>query len=117
MQYACLIYEPSASPRPTPAQQAEVHEAYMKFTEDVQSANVMRGGAPLDPPAKATTVRVRDGRKVHTDGPFAETKEWLAGFYLLDCSSLDEALDWASKIPGAQWGSIEVRPLMQIPGM
>jgi hypothetical protein len=115
VQYACLIYEPKT--QPTPQQQQEIFAEYGQFTEDVQKANVMRGGAPLQPTPTATTVRVRDGKRVTTDGPFAETKEWLSGFYLLDCPSLDEALTWAAKIPGAKYGSIEVRPLMDIPGM
>jgi hypothetical protein len=77
----------------------------------------MVDGAPLQLPETATTVRMRDGKRVVTDGPFAETKEWLAGFYTFECASLDEALDWAAKIPGAYYGSIEVRPLMVIPAM
>jgi hypothetical protein len=76
----------------------------------------MVAGEPLQPPDTATTVRMRDGQRIVTDGPFAETKEWLAGFYTFNCNSLDEALDWAAKIPGAKYGSIEVRPVMEIPG-
>jgi hypothetical protein len=111
MQYACLIYQPHGIPDGTPEMFAE----YGRFTEAVQKAGAMRSGAPLQPTETATTVRVRNGERVTTDGPFAETKEWLTGFYLLDCRSLDEALEWAAKIPGAKYGSIEVRPLMEIP--
>jgi hypothetical protein len=77
----------------------------------------MVDAAPLQPPETATTVRLRNGERLVTDGPFAETKEWLSGFYPFNCKSLDEALDWAAKIPGARHGSIEVRPVMEIPGM
>lgn len=117
MQYACLIYEPHDDSVSSPEEKQQIFGAYMKFSEDVQKAGVIRGGAPLQPTDTATTVRVRKGERLTTDGPFAETKEWLAGFYLLDCKNLDEALDWAAKIPGAQYGTVEVRPLMDIPGM
>jgi hypothetical protein len=117
VQYACLIYEPPDSPNATPEEQRQIFADYMKFTEEIQKAGTMQGGAPLQPTTTATTVRVRKGQRLTTDGPFAETKEWLSGFYLLECKSLDEALDWAAKIPGAKYGSIEVRPLMDIPGM
>jgi hypothetical protein len=117
VQYACLIYDPVDSRPPSPEEKQQVFGEYMKFSEDVQKAGVIRGGAPLQPTDTATTVRVRKGERLTTDGPFAETKEWLAGFYLLECNNLDEALAWAAKIPGAKYGSIEVRPLLDIPGM
>jgi len=117
VQYACLIYETPDSFRLTapPEEQQKIYGEYMKFSEDVQKAGVVRGGAPLQTTDTATTVRIRNGEILTTDGPFAETKEWLAGFFLLECATLDEALDWAAKIPGAKYGSIEVRPLMEIP--
>ena len=74
---------------------------------------MIRGGAPLQPQSVATTVKVRDGKTMTTDGPFLETKEGLAGFYLLDCKDLDEAIELAAKVPAAQVGSIEVRPVWQ----
>jgi hypothetical protein len=77
---------------------------------------VILGGEGLEPTSSATTVRVRDGERVLSDGPFAETKEQLGGFYLLECASLDEAIDWAAKIPGASTGSVEVRPVMNYEG-
>jgi hypothetical protein len=73
---------------------------------------VLLAGEGLYPTPTATTVRVRDGERAVTDGPFAETKEQLGGFFVLDCNDLDEAIDWAAKIPGAQIGSVEVRPVM-----
>jgi len=77
----------------------------------------MKGGQPLEPVSTATTVRVRNGKTVRTDGPFAETREQLGGFYLIDAKDLDEAVAIAARIPDARNGSIEVRPIMQIPGM
>jgi len=117
MQYMCLIYAPSGGPKLPPEEEQRVFAAYGAYTEEIRKKGIMVDGAPLQPPDSATTVRVRDGKRSVTDGPFAETKEWLAGFYTLECNGLDEALDWAAKIPGAAFGSIEVRPVMQIPGM
>ncbi len=91
--------------------------AYGAFGEAAQAAGVMLGGEGLQPTSTATTVRVRDGEALTTDGPFAETREQLGGYYLLDCKDLDEAIGWAAKIPGAQTGSIEVRPVMDYEAM
>jgi hypothetical protein len=99
----------------TPEQGAAVMKAYTDFTEEIRESGVMIGGEGLQPTATATTIRVRDGERVLTDGPFAETKEQLGGFYLLECASKDEAVDWAAKIPGAQFGSVEVRQVMDYP--
>jgi hypothetical protein len=117
MQYMCLIYAPTGAPEPSPQEQQQIFGEYMSFTQHARDAKAMVDGAPLQPPDTATTVRLRNGERLVTDGPFAETKEWLAGFYTFDCGSLDEAIDWAAKIPGAKYGSIEVRPVMDIPGM
>ena len=92
-------------------------EAYFAFSEETAKHAVLVGGEPLQGIETATTVRVRDGKSLTTDGPFAETKEHFGGYYLLDCANLDEALKWAAKIPTAKHGSIEVRPIMEIPGM
>ena len=117
MHYALLIYEPPDSFRLTqpPEEQQKIYAEYMKYSADLQAAGAVRGGAPLQTTDTATTVRVRNGEISTTDGPFAETKEWLSGFFLIECGSFDEALEWAAKIPGARYGSIEVRPLMEIP--
>jgi hypothetical protein len=113
MKYLCTIYgEESAWSDATPEQMAEVMAAYTAFGEEAGAAGVILGGEGLEPTSAATTVRVRDGERVLSDGPFAETKEQLGGFYLLECGSLDEAIDWAAKIPGAATGSVEVRPVM-----
>jgi hypothetical protein len=86
--------------------------AYEAFGREAAQAGVMIGGEGLQPTATATTVRVRDGEPLFTDGPFAETREQLGGYYLIDVENLDDALRWAAKIPDAANGSIEVRPVM-----
>ena len=85
---------------------------YQHFTEEVQAKCVFVGGEALDSVTTATTVKVRGGNSQITDGPFAETKEALGGYYLLDCKDLDEAIAYAAKIPSATYGSIEIRPIM-----
>ena len=119
-QYMLLIYEdPTASPAPdSPEAQKEFAE-YGAFSEAVQSNGQFVSGAPLQMTDTATTVRVsgNGGDAVLSDGPFAETKEWLAGYYLLDCPDLDTATAAAARIPAARHGAIEVRPVMEIPGM
>ena len=87
---------------------------YVAFGEEMGARGVLQGGERLRPTTDATTVRVRDGEVLTSDGPFAETKEQMGGFYLVDCEDLDEAIEIASKIPGAQHGSIEVRPIWEM---
>lgn len=89
----------------------------LNYVEALRASGHLIDARPLQSATRAVTVRVRQGRPAVTDGPFAETKEQLGGYYLLDCKDLDEALAWAAKIPDARYGSIEVRPLMVIPGM
>ena len=116
MKYALLLYsDPTASPEfGTPEMDAEMQQ-WFQFTNDLQSAGKHLGGEALTPTETATTVRVRDGKTITADGPFAETKETLGGFYLLEAANLDEAVGWAEKIPLAPYGSVEVRPIMEIP--
>jgi len=115
MQYMLLIYsQEGTGPQPgTPEFQAMM-ERYFAFTNEVRDAGMMESGAPLEEAATATTVRTRNGKTTTTDGPFAETKEVLSGYYLLDCKDLDEALACAAKIPTVEYGSVEVRPVMQL---
>jgi hypothetical protein len=108
MRYAILIY---GDPNLEAEGQAEMGE-WFAYTEALAAAGVMAGGEALQPVETATTVRRRDGRTLQSDGPFAETKEALGGFYLIDVPSLDEALAWAEKIPSVGYGSIEVRPVV-----
>ncbi len=113
MQYMLLIYSPPGDWSSVPAdEQQRIMQAYGAFTEELQASGKMVAGDALQPTDTATSVRVRDGETMTTDGPFAETKEVLGGYYLVDVDTLDEALDWAAKIPGAQWGTIEVRPVV-----
>ena len=102
----------SSRGRSTPEQDAEVMNAYNAFGTEAMAADVMRGGEALHEAKTATSVRVRDGKVLVTDGPFAETKEEFGGFYLIEAPDLDEAIKWASKIPGAVRGTIEVRPVV-----
>lgn len=114
MRYLLLIYSNEAEGmQQTPTQQEAEMQAYGAFTAEVQKTGVFRSGEALLPAAQTTTVRMQQGRLTTTDGPFAETKEQLGGFYELDCANLDEAIQWAAKIPGAQKGSIEIRPIME----
>ena len=115
MRYLLLIYTPEAAQPPSPeATEAEM-KAYGAFTRDIQERGLMKAGEALEPTSTATTVRVQDGRTVTTDGPFAETKEALGGFYLIDARDLDEAIEVAARIPAAKRGSIEVRPIWELP--
>ena len=118
MHYIILIYgdeKSFAMMANDPKAQEQMYAAYTRYGGDMQAAGVLRGGAELKPTHSATTVRVRNGKTVTTDGPFAETKEQLGGYYLIDTETLDEALEWAARIPSARTGSIEVRPIMPVP--
>ena len=113
MQYLLTIYvDESAVESVPPEQGVRITEAYEALTAERKQAGVFLGGEGLQRSSTATTVRVRDGEPLLTDGPFAETREQLAGFYLLECADLDEAIGWAAKIPSAASGSIEVRPVI-----
>jgi hypothetical protein len=113
VQYMLLIYgDQSARPSMTEEEMNQIFQAYMTYTEELQNSGKMVAGDALQPTDTATTVRVRNDETLTTDGPFAETKEQLGGYYLVDVDSLDEALEWAARIPGAKHGSIEVRPVM-----
>src|SRR3954468_705023 len=113
MKYMAIIYNDESSyADATPEQIGALFAAHGEFGEAAGQAGVMLGGDGLQPVATATTVRVRDGERLLTDGPYAETKEQLGGFYMLECKDLDEALAWAARIPEAKTGAIEVRPVM-----
>jgi hypothetical protein len=114
MKYLLLIYSDEKADANMSKEEIDAWMGeYWAYTEAMQKAGVSLGGDALQPTATATTVRVKDGKKVTTHGPFAETKEQLGGYYLLNCNNLDEAIDWAAKCPGARVGSIEVRPVME----
>ena len=118
MRYLLSIYgDESGWNEATPEQVGAIMAAYDEFGTKVKAAGVMLGGEGLQSSSTATTVRVRDGETLTTDGPFAETTEQLGGYYLLECKDLDEAIGWAAQIPGAQNGSVEVRPVMDYEAM
>ena len=113
MQYLLLIHDDEAHWGDMPEDERNtIYGEYMKFTEDVQNAGVLLGANQLQPAGTATVVHVEDGKTLTTDGPFAETKEVLGGYYLIDVETLDEALEWAAKIPSTRYGHIEVRPIV-----
>ncbi len=112
MQYMALIYaDETAWEALSDADRAGVLERYGSFAREAREAGVMAGGDELAPTRDATTVRVREGDTLVSDGPYAEVKEALGGYFLLECASVDEALDWAARIPAAEHGAVEVRPV------
>ena len=113
MQYLLLIYDDEKVWEAMPKEKAaQLNTDYMKFTEDIKTSGHLRAGDALQPIHTATTVRVRDGKITTTDGPFAETREQLGGYYLIEAKDLDEATQIAARIPSAQLGSIEIRPIV-----
>jgi hypothetical protein len=116
MQYLLLIYTNEANMKnATQADMNTMMLEYREFTQAIVKSGHMKAGDALQPSATATTVRVRDGKTLRTDGPFAETKEQLGGYYLVEAKDLDEATKLAAAIPGAKVGAIEVRPVMVLP--
>jgi hypothetical protein len=113
MKYALAIYgDEKARTGATAEQGIAMMQAYDALTREMEAAGALVAGEGLQPSTSATTVRVRDGERLLTDGPFAETRETLAGFYVVDVEDLDAAIAWAAKIPHAAHGSIEVRPVL-----
>jgi hypothetical protein len=114
MRYMMLIYSEERDWSQVSQEEADkVMVAYNAFGQEAQARGVLESGDALQPSQTATTVRVREGKTLTTDGPFAETKEVLGGFYILNCKDLDEAIEFAAKIPGAAIGSVEIRPIME----
>jgi hypothetical protein len=113
MRYLLLIHAAEdVGPRPGTPEFDTLLGQYGQVTQAMQEAGVLVSGEALQPTSTATSVRVRNGRRETMDGPIAVTKEALGGYYLLECPDLDAALDWASRLPDAQWGTVEVRPVM-----
>ena len=118
MRYMLLIYsdaDPQSFENVDPAERKAVMDEYFAFTKEMADRGLMQGGEALLPPTTATSVRVRGGETVTTDGPFAETKEWLGGYFILDCKDLDEAIECAAKIPDVRQGAVEIRPIVELP--
>jgi hypothetical protein len=115
MRYALLICTDETAMQAASPEEAQASMAgYMAWGEEMGKRGLLQGGERLRPTTDATTVQVREGEVLTSDGPFAETKEQIGGFYLVDCKDLDEAIEVASKIPGARQGSIEVRPIWEM---
>lgn len=114
MRYLLLIYDDeSGIADATPQDMQNEMARYVAYEEAIQAEGIKRAGEALQPSQTATTVRVRDGETLLSDGPFAETHEQLGGFYVVECDTLDQAISAAARIPGARSGTIEVRPIME----
>jgi hypothetical protein len=115
MQYMLLIYNDEQAWAELPDEERRaIVEEYFALSDELRAAGAYVAGAPLKPTATASTIRLRDGQHIVTDGPFAETKEQLGGYFLIEVDSDDEAREWAAKIPAARYGSIEVRPVLPV---
>jgi hypothetical protein len=116
MRYMLLIYsDPEKYAAASPEEIDKIAAEYSTFGQSLAASGELLDGHPLEVTDTATTVRLEHGRPVPSDGPFAETKEWLCGFYLVDCADLDRAIELAGQVPGISRGSIEVRPVMVSP--
>jgi hypothetical protein len=113
MQYMLLIAH-NEDQRPSGEEERRVMDEYMAFTQELVKSGKFKAGNRLEPTSMATTVKVRGGKTLTTDGPYAETKEQLGGYYLIEAANLDEAVAIAARIPGARFGSVEVRPVVQM---
>jgi hypothetical protein len=115
MKYMLLIYLDENGLSETEREECYVDSA--QFAVELSKTGQYLGAGPLHPTSTATSVRVRDNKRLVTDGPFAETREQLGGYYLIDAKDLDEAIGIAGRIPGGRWGTVEIRPVMEIPGL
>ena len=115
MKYMLLIY--GAETALTDDQRQHCYAESTELTHELKSRGQFLAANPLQPTATATSVRVRDGKRVVTDGPFAETREHLGGYFLIEAKDLNEAISIAGRIPGARWGTVEVRPVVELPGL
>jgi len=115
MQYMLLIYLKDGTP--TEEQRAKCYEDSAAFARQLHANGQYVMSAPLHPTSMATSVRAVEGKRLVTDGPFAETREQLGGFFLIDAPNLDEAIDIAKRLPAGQWGTVEIRPVVEISGL
>src|SRR5438105_1181764 len=115
MKYMLLIYGDENALSET--EREHCYEESLQLVHEIKSSGKYLGAGPLHHTSTATSVRVRDGRRLVTDGPFAETKEQLGGYYLIDAENLDEAIGIAARIPGSRWGTVEIRPMIELPGL
>jgi hypothetical protein len=118
MRYLMLIYDDEkAMAGKSQEEMGAIMGSWFEYTDTLRKSGKMLGGEALQPTSTATTVRVKDGKSLTTDGPFAETKEQLGGFYMIEAKDLDEAIDWAARMPHLGGGSVEVRPIMEFDNM
>jgi hypothetical protein len=116
MQYLLLLYHNESQWQAwSPEERSQIAQEYFSFTDQIKESGHYLGGNPLQATSTAATVRVRDRKPVITDGPFAETKEQLGGYYLVEAQDANEAATLAARIPAARWGSVEVRPILVFP--
>jgi hypothetical protein len=115
MKYMLLIYldENGLSE----VERMQCYQESAQFAQDLSASGKYLAAGPLHPTSTATSVRIRDGKRLVTDGPFAETREQLGGYFLIDAKDLDDALDIAGRIPAGKWGTVEIRPVLEIPGL
>jgi hypothetical protein len=117
MQYMLLIYLDELGANPTEAERAQCYADSAAFGQELAARGQYIFAAPLHPTTTATSVRAQEGRRVVTDGPFAETREQLGGFFLVDAANLDEAIEIAKRLPSGKWGTVEIRPVVQVSGL
>jgi hypothetical protein len=114
MKYILLIHQDEkAWAKQSDAERRPIYKRYMEISEELMATGQHAGGAPLEPTSAAVSVRLREGKRLVTDGPFAETREQLGGYFIVDVESADEAIKIAQRLPAAQWGTIEVRPIVE----
>ncbi|HEY2146578.1 MAG TPA: YciI family protein [Pirellulales bacterium] len=115
MKYMLLIY--AADNAVDESQRQHCYEESTQLTHELAARGQFLGASPLQPVSTATSVRVREGKRLVTDGPFAETREHLGGYFVIDAKDLNEAIGIAARIPGARWGTVEIRPMIELPGL
>ena len=115
MKYMLLIY--AADNAVDESQRQHCYEESTQLTHELAARGQFLGASPLQPVSTATSVRVREGKRLVTDGPFAETREHLGGYFVIDAKDLNEAIGIAAPIPGARWGTVEIRPMIELPGL
>jgi len=115
MKYMLLIYLEEQAP--SQAEREQCYHESAQFANQIKASGQYLAAAPLQPTSTATSIRVREGKRLVTDGPFAETREQLGGYFLIEAKNLDEAIDIAGRIPAGRWGTVEIRPVVEVAGL